>query len=989
MVVHINRNNSEVFVLAVSEGLVVNGITAIAGQISQRFVQKYYLPFRMRRRLAGRKDATENDQILDALQRAIGNFKSLTPATNSTLIDLANSNLLEHLIAVFGSNLDQDNALAVIEYIHRSRGSANRKDSKEFAKNLAVCLRTISETTAEALARELPEEVNSDSQKRRDDDARRAESILSAIIQKLQTKDGEWIEHAEISAELIAKKIEDDRDPLKTFVTALKRTVNSVDVHGASGDVVQVPLDEIYVDVPVSFIDRKRNFNPYQDLRKNISRHRVSEDWEGTFDFINSTVLLGDPGGGKSTLSKKLCLESCNKYLGGQTKLPIYIQLRTYISKAVEDDRLSLKHYIFDFVSSSLIDADEQDLTSTILYHLRIGAVFFVADGLDEVLTTSNRARVVQEIASFRKEFPLCQILVTSRYVGYEAQPLDGFTHLGVDHLDDSAIEQIYRNVSSTVLKRSDIEVNSRLQGFLTDARKKARELIRSPLLLTLIVIIYDKKSEIPDNRANLYAFCADLLFDQWDKFRDITPDLPERYRLFDLFKHLSALLYENEEYGGTIGKDDLEREARDFFKSDYIDNREGRSAAAAQHMIAHLTGRAWILHEVGENIFEFTHRTFMEYFYAKFLDTEFEDTTTLVNSCLEHVVAGQRTLPTHLALQIRTNNKRAASTKVAEALTTALNMHPRNNELLDFCLDSLGYILPSGDQLRQFVSALAEPAIFSKDQSAPIRLLCTQSPLRNNILNICSEQLSRVKTVEHVTGLEAAFRRMRREQSFEMTDKVGDAIDVVDRVIERLHRKQAASPYVCKLAFDLDGRVNWNAARKFGIRLWENTKTDPSHLMRLVNDSREMLKDASKFVVDADAHTGKYLKLVRAIYPTFLKDGDETHFDLFYLRHYRIENVMENVDYSTDLTAWREDADALELFAFSLMLYAETHIEFFDTQSRKKLSSTISNLCDALDGVKSAHAPYCRAWLKGERSVVLHSESLRHDHRYSWEVEE
>ena len=187
--------------------------------------------------------------------------------------------------------------------------------------------------------------------------------------------------------------------------------------------------------------------------------------------------MLGDPGGGKSALSKKLCLESCNRYLGGQTKLPIYIKLRTYISKAVEDDRLSLKHYIFDFVSSSLIDADECDFTSTILYHLRIGAVFFVADGLDKVLTTSNRARVVQEIALFRKEFPLCQILVTSRYVGYETQPLVGFTHLGVDHLNDSAIEQIYRNVSSTVLKRCDIEVNSRLQGFLADARKRQESL--------------------------------------------------------------------------------------------------------------------------------------------------------------------------------------------------------------------------------------------------------------------------------------------------------------------------------------------------------------------------------------------------------------------------------------------------------------------------------------------------------------------------------
>ena len=101
---------------------------------------------------------------------------------------------------------------------------------------------------------------------------------------------------------------------------------------------------------------------------------------------------------------------------------------------------------------------------------------------------------------------------------------------------------------------------------------------------------------------------CAELLFDRWDGYRDIVPELPERYRLFDLFKYLSSILYEKEEYGGRINKSDLIKESRDFFKRDYVDNKEGKSAAAAHHMVEHLTGRAWILHEVGEDVFEFTH---------------------------------------------------------------------------------------------------------------------------------------------------------------------------------------------------------------------------------------------------------------------------------------------------------------------------------------------------------------------------------------------
>ena len=506
--------------MAISEGLLVNGLTALTNQISNRFIRKYTLPFRMRKRLSGARPADANGEILDALQRALGNFKSLTPATNSALLDLANSSLLEHLIAIFGSNLDHSNALSLIEYIHRSRGSLREKDSVQFATNLATCLKAVHESAFNESVADISQDLLSNWHRRMDEDAKRADAIINITVQKLKDKSGNWIDRPDVNAETVAKQIEEDRDPIRNFVTSLKKTMNSVDVHGASGDVVQVSLDEIYVDVPVSFIDRKRNFNVYQDLRRNLPRHRIADDWERTFDFVSTTVLLGDPGGGKSTLSKKLCLESCNRYLGGQSKLPIYIQLRTYISKAAEDDRLSLKHYIVDFVSSTLIDADTRDVSSSILYHLRIGAAFFVADGLDEVLTTANRARVVQELATFKKEFPLCQIMVTSRYVGYETQPLEGFTHLGVDFLNDNAIEQIYKNVSSTVLKRCDSEINSRLSTFLADARRKAPELIRSPLLLTLIVIIYDKKSEIPDNRASLYSFCADLLFDQWDKYR-------------------------------------------------------------------------------------------------------------------------------------------------------------------------------------------------------------------------------------------------------------------------------------------------------------------------------------------------------------------------------------------------------------------------------------------------------------------------------------
>ena len=290
---------------------------------------------------------------------------------------------------------------------------------------------------------------------------------------------------------------------------------------------------------------------------------------------------------------------------------------------------------------------------------LIIGRCFLVFDGLDEVLTDSNRAKVTKEIREFAGKFVLSPILVTSRYVGYDNNRLSSFTHFGVSKLDDPTIGEIYKSVSISVLRKTSKQTEISLQAFMEEAKRKASELIRNPLLLTLIVIIHFKKREIPDNRADLYDACAELLFERWDSYRDIEPELPERYRLYDLLMHLSSILFEREALGGRITKTDLEKEAKKFFRNDYIDNKEGRAAHAARHMINHLTGRAWILHEVGENIFEFTHRTFLEFFFARHLEAKHESVEELIERIRLWLIEGDRTLPAHLALQVKSRDKR------------------------------------------------------------------------------------------------------------------------------------------------------------------------------------------------------------------------------------------------------------------------------------------------------------------------------------------
>ncbi|OKL42902.1 NACHT domain-containing protein [Pseudovibrio exalbescens] len=969
---------------ALETAAAIGTIASFSLNFYDRFSQRFVLPMRMKRALGNRDDAPKATYIEDSLERALGSAGLLTNAASLVLGDLSNSGLLDLLIPLFGSDLDKGPSVTLIEYMYISRGGCVT-DSHEFAEKLVACLSEAFKYEVEKSYSDLPVPMRKDLRRNFIDASRKAETTILSVTQNLKDSDGEWLPGANVNPVKIASLIEKYTSPLKLYVASAVEALNSSDIHGASGDVVQVELDSIYVDVPVNEIFRKGNFVKYRDLRKYLPRNEIASSWSETYARIENTVLLGDPGGGKSTLSKKMCLECGRKFLSGDTSLPLFIQLRTYIARAVDDENLSLTDFILDHIRAAIVDPDEDyPIDSLIIYHLRIGAAFVVFDGLDEVLTSSNRARVVGEIRKFVREFRFVKVLVTSRYVGYESNPLSGFTHLGIEDLNSNAISQIYRNVSSSVLSKSEKEIEEKHDDFIRDAKRKAAELIRSPLLLTLIVIVYNKKVEIPDNRASLYSFCAELLFDRWDGYRAITPDLPERYRLFDLFKHLSAILYEREEYGGRISKQDLIEESRDFFRKDYIDNREGKSAQASKLMVGHLTGRAWILHEVGEDIFEFTHRTFLEFFYAKYLESKFEGTNDLACECLKHVTHGARAVPSHLALQLRSKDKRDAASRIVDELARKLEAEQRNYELVGFCADSIEYLLPHAENMSNFVGVLAPQIFYFCHPNQIEKVLCTETPLRTTVIKSAFDSIKSISTVDEMRSCRRALHVLSSKR-IEKVDLGSDGcVDLIKTLFEQTYSKQASSPYLCKMAFDFDARVNWKAMKRFGQRVWFS-KSDVDLMLGAQVDTCHMVSEASNFLRSADYKGGKYLTFAMSIQQTF----DMRKVTKNYFSPPMYKNVAD-VDICYDPDSWREDRSALEVFAFCLWAYVVINGRLLNKNSQlHRLRVVFENLIVALENVGSDKAPEYREWIDGSGKYADCDIFLRKELSGFWQLAE
>jgi len=90
------------------------------------------------------------------------------------------------------------------------------------------------------------------------------------------------------------------------------------------------------------------------------------------------------------------------------------------------------------------------------------------------------------------------------------------------------------------------------------------------------------------------------------------------------------------------------------------------------------------------------------------------------------------------------------------------------------------------------------------------------------------------------------------------------------------------------------------------------------------------------------------------------------------------MQDLPQIVDFSVDLESWRDDQEALEVYAFAILLYAETHFESFETEIQQKLVRVVSNLSESLEVVKSPLSHWCTEWINGKKTLVRHPEYAR-----------
>ena len=375
-------------------------------------------------------------------------------------------------------------------------------------------------------------------------------------------------------------------------------------------------------------------------------------------------VLLGDPGGGKSTFVNFVAMCLAGEILGKpqanrklltaplpndkgedqenqqvwdqEAPLPVRVTLRDFAARGLPPaGELATADHVLQFIKEELGEI-LQDYALVLQDELFCEGGLVMFDGLDEVPEADRRReQIKQAVESFSATFKKCRVLVTSRTYAYQNQdwrlPSPPFSEAVLAPFSKGQIRRFvdrwYDHFAvSQGMNADEAKGNAELLKqaiFLSD---RLQNLAERPLLLTLMASLHASRGRLPEKREELYADAVNLLLDWWqqrtivkdksgavvliqDSLQEFLKIGPEKVR-----KAVEEVAFnahsKQTELVGTADIPAMELAYRLLESS-------GRNDVQVKQLMEFLSHRAGLLVSRGVDVYTFVHRTFQEYLAA------------------------------------------------------------------------------------------------------------------------------------------------------------------------------------------------------------------------------------------------------------------------------------------------------------------------------------------------------------------------------------
>jgi hypothetical protein len=446
--------------------------------------------------------------------------------------------------------------------------------------------------------------------------------------------------------------------------------------------------------------------NPSGGSTERISAERV-------VTAIDRTVVLGDPGAGKSTFASTLVYrfvsESHPWRVSRWEPTPFLIVLRDYASRKRQRPT-SILEFAEQLCASSYQVAPPP---KSLEYIFASGRALVIFDGLDELINTRDRKEIRSDVEAFCTRYPATRVLVTSRVVGYGEAPLERkvFSTARVANFAPDDVNDFATRWFALDERHSPDEQKVRAQSFIRESASVS-DLRSNPLLLSLMCVIYRRQNFIPRARTSVYHECAEMLFDRWDRGRQIIDRRPLEAHLRSALQHIAHWIYRDPLLLSGVRHEHLVDHTMEYVLTEVIDDR-ATARRVSEDFVRFCHGRAWVLVETGTTddgyrLYGFAHRTFLEFFTAEWLAAHVQSLEELTRVLLPRVERGEWEMVALLTTQIRNESVHGTGNEiVSQVVKRAETSVGRNRiNLLGFATRTLEFLVPRPTITRELAQA-------------------------------------------------------------------------------------------------------------------------------------------------------------------------------------------------------------------------------------------------------------------------------------------
>ena len=376
---------------------------------------------------------------------------------------------------------------------------------------------------------------------------------------------------------------------------------------------VKVNLENIFV--PLRFCHKDKEGEDHVLIEKVLTKS-------------TRAAILAKPGGGKSTLIRRIALAyalperrlKVDDNLPDQNWFPVYIRCRDLGDNVTK----SILEIIGSIARRAEILKYEQSFQALVEDALQEGRILLLIDGLDEISQEKNRICLVNQLRTFLAIYPNTHLIITSREAGFRAVAntlVSYCRQYTIDGMDEDTIRLLSLKWHQAILGETEqvrVDADKVCDIILTDARIHA--LAQNPLLLTTLLFVKRWVGYLPTKKCQLYEEMIKLLLVTWNAAGH------DRLEMDETEPQLAFVAYEmTKKSSQKIIRDELQknivmarRELPELLSyttvspTRFIDQVEERSSLLIQ------TGL-----EENENCqlvstYEFSHLSFQEYLTAK-----------------------------------------------------------------------------------------------------------------------------------------------------------------------------------------------------------------------------------------------------------------------------------------------------------------------------------------------------------------------------------